>query len=53
MALVLDLKLLRNNLDQSSPRSEMVGDGLDDPELGFSEGLIYISKRGVEYLQIF
>ncbi|MBO5317285.1 MAG: hypothetical protein J6A74_02450 [Oscillospiraceae bacterium] len=45
MAFVLDLKLLRDNLDQSSPRIEMVGDGLDDPELGFSEGLIYLIRN--------
>lgn len=45
MALVLDLELLRENLDHSSPHKEVVGDGLDDPELGFSEGLIYLIRN--------
>ena len=45
MALVLDLKLLRGNLEQSSSRIEIVGDGLDDPELGFSEGLVYLIRN--------
>lgn len=45
MTLVLDLKLLRDNLDQSSPRKEMVGDGLDDPKLGLSEGLKYLIRN--------
>ncbi len=45
MALVLDLKLLRESLDQSAPRKEIIGDGLDDPALGLSEGLKYLIRN--------
>ena len=45
MALVIDLNTLRANLEQSPPRKDKAGDGLDDPELGFSEGLIYLIRN--------
>ena len=45
MALVFDLKLLRSNLEQSEPKKEEIGDGLDNPALGFSEGLKYLIRN--------
>lgn len=45
MTMVLDLKNLRNNLEQSEPRKEETGDGLDNPALGLSEGLKYLIRN--------
>lgn len=45
MTIALDLKLLRNNLDQAEPRKEQIGDGLDNPALGLSEGAKYLIRN--------
>ena len=45
MALVIDLNTLRANLEQSPPRKEEIGDGLDNPKLGLSEGLKYLIRN--------
>ena len=45
MALVLNLKLLRNNLEHSEAKKEETGDDLDNPALGYSDGLKYLIRN--------
>lgn len=45
MTMNVDLKLLRDHLEQSEPRKEEAGDGLDDPSLGLSEGVKYLIRN--------
>lgn len=51
MALVLDLELLRDNLEHSTPRKEENCDELDDPALGLSEGLKYLIRNVIDPLR--
>ena len=45
MAVVLDLKRLRSNLEASEPKKEASDDDLDNPDLGYSEGLKYLIRN--------